>query len=217
MARQAMAVHESMEILDHPMAQEQFAEQLQRLPNLGALHDEAKNRGFADVSTPEESFAIRLTSRASAGGILPPPGLGIMAAPVQSVDFSLVGRSLTRGNDQGAVATMSVSASGPHGGEQVSYSMLLEAPSGHFDRAKEWTIDNGRVVEAHSWWSAWNGCLHSKCASTCLSSLWQCTGTWSAYFWCVAAKCGGCVVKCAACATCDCRWWCRWAAGCCDA
>jgi hypothetical protein len=73
------------------------------------------------------------------------------------------------------------------------------------------------LVVANSWGSAWSGCLHSQCANTCLSSLTQCSfGSWAGYFWCVAARCGGCVLRCAACATCDCRWWCRWAVRCCD-
>jgi hypothetical protein len=77
-------------------------------------------------------------------------------------------------------------------------------------------IAPGDVIEAESWWSAFKACLHGRCGSTCLSALVSCSGTWAAYFWCLVAKCGGCVVKCAACSTCDCRWWCKWAVGCCD-
>jgi hypothetical protein len=209
MARPVSVIREVVEIIDQPAAHAQFKKQLGSSPNLKKLHDEAVKRGYKSTDTPAETFAIRLTAKASAG-VIPPEAIG--GPEVQDVEFELVGQSMTKGKNQGAVATCTVRA----GTNEVSYSMLLEAPNGRFDRAQEWTIAKGKVVEANSWWSAWVGCLRSRCASSCLSALWQCAGTWTAYFWCVVAKCGGCVLRCSACATCDCSWWCRWGAGCCD-
>jgi hypothetical protein len=198
-----------VEILDAPTAHARFKKQLGGSPALKSLHGEALKRGYKSTDTPDETFAIRLTSKASARIHAP---LAIGGGAVQDVEFELVGQSMTKGNSQGAIATCTVRS----GKNEVSYEMLLEAPDGHFDRAREWTLENGKVIDAHSWWGAWVGCLHGRCASECLGALWQCVGTWAAYFWCVVARCGGCVLKCAACATCDCSWWCRWGTGCCD-
>jgi hypothetical protein len=210
MARPVVTLKETVEIIDHPAAHKRFKDQLTGRPDLKKLHDEARKRGYQPKDTAEETFAFRITSKAS-GGIRPPAAFA-GGKPVQELEVELVGQSMTKGRNQGAVATCTVKG----GGNVETYDLLLEAPGGNFEKAQEWTIEQGKVVEAHSWWSAWVGCLYSRCASTCLSALWQCAGTWTAYFWCVVARCGGCVLRCAACATCDCSWWCRWAAGCCD-
>ena len=166
-------------------------------------------RGYKLLDTAEGAFSIKSTIKAS-GGMLPPRGEKGKA--VETVEFELVGMSATKGKDQGAVVTSVVRA----GDNEVVYHFVLEAPGGDFRKAREFAVEDGKVVAAHSWWTAWVGCLRNRCASTCLSALGSCSGTWSAYFWCVAARCGGCVLRCAACSTCDCRWWCRWATGCCD-
>jgi hypothetical protein len=211
MARPVALVRETTEILDHAAAHKRFKEHLTKRPDLKKLQDEAKKRGYQLKDTAEETFAFRTTAKAS-GPVKAPVGAAAAAAPVQDVEVELVGQSVTKGRNQGAVVTCTVKA----GKQEVSYDFYLEAPNGQFERATEWTIEGGKVVEARSWWSAWVGCLRSRCASACLSALWQCTGTWTAYFWCVVGKCGGCVLRCAACSTCDCSWWCRWAVGCCD-
>jgi len=92
----------------------------------------------------------------------------------------------------------------------------IDMPAGSMGMGEASIIQGDGIIEAESWWSGFVGCLRSRCASSCLSSLHSCSGYWAAYFWCLVAKCGGCVLKCAACSTCDCRWWCRWAVGCCD-
>jgi hypothetical protein len=209
MARQVVLKRETTEIIDHPAAQRRFKEHLTNRPDLKKLQDEAKKRGFQPKDTAQETFAFRLTAEAT-GPVRAPARL--RGEPVQDLEVELVGQSVTKGRNQGAVVTCTVKA----GGNEETYDFYLEAPNGQFERASEWAIEDGKVVEASSWWSAWVGCLRSKCASSCLSALWQCTGTWTAYFWCVVAKCGGCVTRCAACSSCDCSWWCRWAAGCCD-
>jgi hypothetical protein len=58
-------------------------------------------------------------------------------------------------------------------------------------------------------------CVRSTCASVCLGSLTACAGVFPVYLKCVAVACGGCALKCGACATCDCSFWCKWAVGCC--
>jgi hypothetical protein len=58
-------------------------------------------------------------------------------------------------------------------------------------------------------------CVKGTCASVCLGSLTACAGVFPVYLKCVAVSCGGCALKCGACATCNCSFWCRWAVGCC--
>lgn len=207
--RQIAITSETVEILDDKSAHDKFKKSLQARPNLKKLQEEAKKRGYQPVDQADETFAIRVTAKAS-GQVKPRPGLRGKA--VQAVEFELVGQSISKGNDQGAVLTATVKA----GDQEETHEILLEAPGGNFRQTREYTIEGAKVVETNSWWSAWVGCLNRNCASTCLNALWSCTGTWAAYFWCVAARCGGCVLKCAACSTCDCSWWCRWAVGCCD-
>lgn len=70
-------------------------------------------------------------------------------------------------------------------------------------------------AQASTIWSRFRGCVESKCISTCQNSLVACAGAWPVYLKCVAAACGGCALKCGACAGCECSGWCRWASGCC--
>jgi hypothetical protein len=200
---------ESLELLDHATAFDMARTRLAERPELRTLHDEARTRGFSVRDRPEDAFGIRVRSTATAD-VRPPRGEP--GAPVRTVEFELAGQSFSRGDDEGALATAVVRG----GRNELAYHFLLEAPGGNFQQAREFAVENDAVVEALSWWTAWTGCLSRDCASTCLGSLLSCAGTWAAYFWCVVAACGGCVLKCAGCATCDCGWWCRWAAGCCS-
>jgi hypothetical protein len=207
--RPVSVISESIEIADQSASHAQFRRHLQDRPDLRLLQEEALRRGYQPQDRPEETFSIRVRSRAS-GDVHPPRGA--TGEPVQEVEFELVGQSVSKADAEGAVATVTIRA----GGNYTQQHIFIEAERGNFVQAVESTVENGQVVYTNSWWSAWIGCLYRDCASTCLISLWSCSGTWAAYFWCVAARCGGCVVKCAACATCDCSWWCRWAAGCCS-
>jgi hypothetical protein len=208
--RRAAVQEETTELLDPQRTAEAFRNRARDRAQLRRLVDEARTRGYSTREEPEEFFGVRFRSRAS--GDVEPSG-PTRGAPVRAVEFEIVGQSVSKGDAEGAVATAVVRA----GGNELVYDLLLEAPGGRFREAREFTIANDQVVPTHSWWSAWTGCLGGNCASTCLGSLVTCAGTWAAYLWCVVAACGGCVLKCTACATCDCSWWCRWAAGCCDA
>lgn len=207
--RDVSVVSQTAEIMDHKAAQDQFKAHLRDRPDLKKLQKEAERRGYKAQDRPEETFGIRLKAKASAGVR---PIRGATGAAVREVQFELAGQSVSKRGSEGAVVVCTIRA----GDQEETYDMLLEAPGGNFQQAREYTVEKGRVVEAHSWWSAWVGCLHRDCASVCLNALSSCKGTWAAYFWCVVARCGGCVLKCAGCATCDCRWWCRWAVGCCS-
>jgi hypothetical protein len=206
--RPVAVVSENVQVLDHQAAHDQFKKHLDSRPKLKKLHDEAQKRGYKAHDEPDQTFAVRVTSTAS-GDVHSTTAAG--ADPVQDVEFELVGQSVSKQDAEGAVATATIRA----GGNEQTYDMLLEAPGGNFHQTREYKVEDDQVVAAHSWWSAWTGCLNRDCASTCLNSLLSCTGTWAAYLWCVTAACGGCVAKCTGCATCNCSWWCQWAAGCC--
>ena len=209
-ARRAALVEETAELLDPKKAHEAFRSRARGRGQIRKLSDEAKARGFELHDVPEQSIGIRIKSHASDEVRSTGPTRG---QAVRTVEFELVGQSASKGDAEGAIATAVIRA----GRNKHAYDLLLEAPGGDFQHAREFTVVDDKVVPANSWWSAWVGCLQRSCASTCLTSLWTCSGTWAAYFWCVAATCGGCVLRCSACASCDCSWWCRWASGCCDA
>ena len=204
--------NETVELLDPKAAHDAFRARAKERHQLGKLTDEVKARGYSPHDRPEETFGIRVKARAT-GDVRPPSPSAAGAEAVRTIEFELVGQSASKSGAEAAVVTCVVKA----GRNELVYDFLLEAPAGDFSRAREFAVQDDQVVMAHSWWSAWVGCLRRSCASACLSSLFACAGTWAAYFWCVAAACGGCVLRCAGCATCDCSWWCRWAAGCCDA
>jgi hypothetical protein len=212
--RRAAVQEETVELLDPQRASEAFRNRARERGQLRRLTNEAQTRGYRTREEPEEFVGVRFRARASRD-VEPtgPTGGAAVGEAVRTVEVEVVGHSISKGDAEGAVATATIRA----GGNELTYDLLLEAPGGRFQEAREFTIVNDRVVPANSWWSAWTGCLQRSCISTCLTSLVVCSGTWAAYFWCVAAACGGCVLKCSACATCDCSWWCRWAAGCCDA
>ncbi|MFI8435107.1 hypothetical protein ACIGJO_15335 [Streptomyces sp. NPDC079020] len=94
----------------------------------------------------------------------------------------------------------------------------LEAQDGDLLNATELVATSDNVLEERDgWWDALTGCLGRDCGGVCLSAALTCPKVnWAAFLICLAGRCGVCVVKCAACATCDCTWWCKWAAGCCD-
>lgn len=210
-ARPAAIESETLELVEPRAASEAFKKRVNDRSELRRLHEEAKSRGYTPSDDEDEAFGIRV--RVQATKDVQPPSPSAAGGAVRNVEIELVGVSASKSGAEGAVATCVVKA----GKNEQVYDFLLEAPGGDFARAREFTVRDGEVVDAHSWWSAWVGCLQRSCLSTCLSSLVACSGTWAAYFWCVAAACGGCVLRCAGCATCDCSWWCRWAAGCCDA
>jgi hypothetical protein len=123
--------------------------------------------------------------------------------------------------DAAAIATVTIST---REGPQVdtdTYDFVLIAPEGDPENFIELTVDeDGTVVEANSWFSCvWNG-IKARCVGTCVSALNDCKPalafSWAAYVGCLALKCGVCLTKVMACCECNCRWWCRWAAGCCN-
>jgi hypothetical protein len=204
---------EQTEVLDEAAAERSLEASLnQPQGRLKKLEDEATRRGYKRAAGPNAQVGIRQKLRANRP-IQPPAG--VQGAPVQELQFDVSIRALEKPNsrDQAAIATVTVTA----GQNTVQHEVLLEAPRGNFAQGREFKVENNQVVPANSWWSAARRCVVGRCSSVCVGSLATCSGTWAAYLLCVAAACGGCWVRCAGCASCDCRWWCRWGVGCCDA
>lgn len=204
---------EQIEILDAPAASAGMQRRLAQPAGFSALRrldEETRARGYQPATGPGAEFGLRQRMR-SRVPINPPPGE--QGAPVQEMQFEFTIRALERGDseDQAAIANVRMTA----GENTEEYDLLIEARGGNFAQAREFRVENDRVVPVNSWWTAARGCVLSTCSTVCIGSLVTCSGTFAAYLLCVAAACGGCWVRCAACATCNCRWWCRWAAGCC--
>lgn len=121
--------------------------------------------------------------------------------------------------DFAAVVISTFNAVGVSGGTQTDVRYLF-APGGDITKTTEMKFDHatGKVVSTNSWFSRLKACVGSKCSAPCKDALTSClaSGGIAGYLICFARKCGGCSAKCVACASCNCRWWCKWAAGCCQ-
>lgn len=176
-------------------------ERLAKKPPAAALSAHLASSGFKPVTRGKDAFFGATNKFKSNDG--------------KTATFEIVVQSYahTSSKDVAALATVTFTS----GENSKSYHFALVAPKGDFESAIEHTVDrSNKVVRAHSWYTRWKQCLRGRCASACLGALVTCAGTWAAYFWCVVGACGGCVLRCAGCASCDCRFWCRWGVGCCE-
>lgn len=157
-----------------------------------------QDRVIADLSGREARRFLELPDR------------GEEREAIEELDFTLMVQDLAGEENQGAIVSTSLST----GKQTFDYNFMLEAPTQSPFQAQEFTWDQGEVVAAQSWWSRFTKCVPGCCNWW---TLFQCRGgSWSEYFSCIAARCGGCAAKCAACASCNCKWWCKWGAGCCS-
>ncbi|MBI4716518.1 MAG: hypothetical protein HY763_01825 [Planctomycetes bacterium] len=166
-----------------------------------ALMDRLVGAGFRPVATGKDAY-FGVTNKYTANN-----------GKKVTVECVMQSYRKTGSRDAAAVGTVTVKADQ----ETETYRFSLVAPDGDFDRMVEHTVDkNNKVRPAHSWFSCIKNCFKKKCVGACLTALTTCSGTVAAYFWCVVARCGGCGLGCLGCCACDCRWWCKWAIGCCD-
>jgi len=137
---------------------------------------------------------------------------------VQRLEYSFHVQELQKrgSKDKAAIIVTHLRGVGLKGAD-VAEARLLVAPGGKIAKAREYKYDlkKKKVAATRSWWTRCKACLKKNCIATCVTSLVTCSGTWVAYLACVGAICGGCFTRCSACASCKCRWWCKWAAGCC--
>jgi hypothetical protein len=215
MARQRPHIKsETFEFLDQEQTMGLFGGVLRDDSELQQLLEEANNRGFAQAEGAEGFVGYRQTTTATEPINPPRKGGPPNAEPVGEISVEITGQALTGGKGRGEAA-IAFTRITTDSGENVVYPLLLVAPDGDFQRATELIVHEGEIVEAESWWTAFVGCLGNGCAQQCLSALFSCGGAWNVYLWCLLWKCGPCVTRCLACATCNCKWWCKWATGCC--
>jgi len=128
--------------------------------------------------------------------------------------------------DLGALVRITLEAEG----QRETYTFNVVAVDGNFDNVVEYaavetpggkTATGGihparlEMLKTNSWWSCVRGQIREHCSASCRNALTECHGGWASYIGCVAWRCGGCYVAKSACCTCNCKWWCKWATGCC--
>lgn len=201
---------EKFEVLDSENALSELDALTGMHSDLQLLLNLTESAGFTEVAG--SSFGWQVTVE-TAEEIRPGEG----DAPGDPVN-SLTSRALFKGFTGGggaapsllAVGTMTATA----GQNQVIEHLQLEAPGADMDRMIERKVEGNALVEVDGWWDRFRGCL-GGCGGPCLAALTGCIRpVLPAILVCLAVRCGGCAAKCAACATCDCRWWCR-ISGCC--
>jgi len=179
--------------------------------------DNLVERGFEALTGPENFFGIKETYR-----VMMDDGEIVQQTTTLEVqDYISSDR-----RDLGALVRVRLET---EDGCKEEYTFNLVAPCGDFSRPIEYqavaTIIRDpttgamttrlEMVETDSWGSCMLQEL-KKCASPCVNALVTCPKTsWTAYLGCLAVRCGGCFVAKAACCTCNCKWWCKWAVGCC--
>ena len=198
-----------IELLDPAKVMQSVQSRAMRGP-LAVLKNEAEKRGYAAATGAKNAYGYRHVFVATKE-IKPPKGETGAAVKETSVEIHVQSFTKKGSKDQAALMVVTIQA----GTNTETREMLLEAPGGNFATPKEYVIVNNKVTPAKSWWTAFVSCLKSKCIANCLSALLKCSGTWAAYLACVLATCAACGTYCVACATCNCKWWCKWAVGCC--
>ena len=177
-----------------------------------AVFDVAKAQGFVPSNKPADVQGFKRTYKPE--GSISEGGL-----TVTKLDFTYTVQELRKAgsNDKAAIVVTTLAAPGVFGGTDIDVRLLV-APNGDVEKAAEMRFDkvSGTVVQTNSWWTRFKKCITGKCGSTCKASLGTCAfAGWAAYLQCVAIACGGCSAKCVACASCNGRFWCRWAVGTC--
>lgn len=199
------------EFLDHTQVSKSMMIRTKREPKLAKLLKHAEKRGYKRATGEKDFMGLKTTIKAKQP-VKAPQGF---KGTVEEVNFEFNLQNLTKkgAKDQLAIAIVEIKA----GEWSEIYSMLLEAPDGDFKKHREFFVKDNRILKANSWYDRTLNCMFNKCIGPCLEAFINCIGlTWALYLWCVAIECGTCFAECAACAVCNCRWWCRWGVGCCE-
>jgi len=179
--------------------------------------DNLVERGFEALTGDDNFFGISETSRV----MMDDGEIVQLITTLEVQDYISSDRK-----DLGALVRVRLEA---EDGCKEEYIFNLVAPCGDFSRPIEYQAvatsirdpttgamtTRLEMVETDSWGTCMQREL-KKCASPCVNALVTCPkSSWTAYLGCLAVRCGGCFVAKAACCTCNCKWWCKWAVGCC--
>lgn len=185
--------------------------------SLRMLHEKLVQRGFKPDKGEKAYYGFSETYEFTEP-IKPPKGIKLSPVRKVVVDFHV--RSYRKkGSKDKAALIWTIVQGGREAAKRIETKIILEAPEGDFQKAIEYEVGEGfDVIRAHSWWGRVKKCLKKNCIGQCINALITCaptSATWPAYLACVAVGCGSCYITCAACASCKCKWWCRYAVGCC--
>ena len=118
-----------------------------------------------------------------------------------------------KGNTSGALGIVSIT----DGKNEESYTFSLEKKGNNFNDVEEYYVNEKlEVVKANSWYTCLSKTLQAKCGSTLglklLTTCW--VSSWTSFLNCIKQTfCGAIALSCC---SCDCSWWCKTVAGCCD-
>ncbi|WP_432141037.1 hypothetical protein [Streptomyces sp. bgisy084] len=164
-----------------------------------------------------EGATVGFTSTTTLSGPLHPPEEVTAREAVEKVKNTFMARTFTGQNGEQVAACATITEA-PGTSYKTVDVFVLEAADGDLLHANELVVaSTGAMEERDGWWDRVVSCLGRDCGGVCLSAAVSCPKVnWAAFLICLAGRCGVCVIKCGACATCDCSWWCKWAAGCCE-
>lgn len=121
-----------------------------------------------------------------------------------------------KGNTAGAMGMITIS----DGKNQDAYTFSLEKTGNSATDVAEYYVDSkGEVVKANSWYTCLRSKLNALCGGTVhFDNCWSAYSSWTSFAKCIMGIVCGVLSgpKAFACCSCDCSWWCKWAAGCCD-
>lgn len=163
-----------------------------------------------------EGQTVGFTSTDTLTGPLDPPEEVTARERVEKLNHSLFARTFSGPNGEQVAACAAVIEVPGTNYKKVDL-FVLEAADGDLLHATELVPAGSTLRERDGWWDRVVRCLGRDCGGVCLGAAVSCPKVnWAAFLICLAGRCGVCVIKCGACATCDCTWWCKWAAGCCE-
>jgi hypothetical protein len=203
---------EQDEILEAADVVKRLGAQRQQNDKVRLLFEHAEKRGFTLATGPKDALGFRRTVRAKK--LVRDQKSG---REVSELAFEMNVQDLEKQGtkDQLAIVTVQLTA----GDDVDSYAMLVEVPGGDFEKMNELKVQGKRVVKASSWWSRLRGCLRRWGSQACKEAIVRCSigapVSPGGFVACVYATCGPIYSRCAHCATCRCRWWCKWGSGCC--
>ncbi len=173
----------------------------------------AKIEGFTLSTKASDAAGFKRTYTPSA-----PVKEGAVTVTKLAYEYNVHELKRAGSNDLAAVVITRLTPIGAESEAEIDVRYLI-APGGDITKTREMKFDRaaGKMVATNSWWTRLKDCIKGKCSGPCKDALTGCLGSGgiASYLACLAVKCGGCSAKCVACATCRCRWWCKWATGCC--
>jgi hypothetical protein len=192
------------ELLAEDVTRKRIEEQQQRLPDVRLLIKFLDQRGFRAQPAPQSFYGVEIVRERISDK-------ETLSSFLYTQNYL---HTKKESKDSAAIGVTGCSASS----RSEPYAFAIVLPNGNFEKAVEYFVENGQVVQAKSWGSCMRKNL-SGAGSKCVTAAAACAPTASTLFgWfiCTAGACAGAVGWEVGCCACDCRWWCRWGADCCN-